>query len=153
MKMRPWALLIVAAAAAALLVACENESSGDESNGDGSGEDKTNVYDVSVGFSEDATQADMDSVGDFLRGFDPDVDFLIQEIFPPIGVAEVTTDDTGFCDALESELDGKGYVREVTCGLHVETDDSGDPDKPVSSDGEGEDEDNDGGNDGGGGFY
>ncbi|MEX0799982.1 MAG: hypothetical protein WD379_02055 [Dehalococcoidia bacterium] len=144
MKIRPWALLIVAAAAAALLVACE-ESSGDESNGDGTGGNKTYVYDVRVSFSEEVTQEDMDSVGDFLRGFDPDVDFLIQEIFPPIGVAEVTTDDTGFCDALESELEGKGYVREVTCGPHVEADDSGDPDEPVRSDDDEEDEDDDGG--------
>jgi hypothetical protein len=111
------------ALAVALAVLLVRESTGDQAP----------RYDVSVYFSESATQADIESVGELLRSFDPDVDFMVLEIFPPIGRAVVATDYAGFCDELRSRLEGKDYVREVSCRPYEEPD-TGDPDEPVSSD-------------------
>jgi hypothetical protein len=133
MSTKAWALPMIVAVAVTVVVACA-ESSGDEGGGENG---DTASFDVSIGFSETATQEQMDAAAAFLRGFDEDVDFLLLELFPPIGRGTVTTDDAGFCDAVRSEFEGEDYVRDVTCGPHVEPDDSGDPDEPVSSDDDG----------------
>ena len=92
-------------------------------------------YEVSVQFTTEATQGDMDEAGAFLRTFDDELEFLILEIFPPIGRAVVTTEAAGFCQTVKAELGAKSYVGEVSCGPHVETDQA-DPDAPVSTDNE-----------------
>ncbi len=102
------------------------------SSGCGSGEDARR-FDVSVQFTTEATQDDIFDVGAFLRTFDDDLEYLILEIFPPIGRAVVTTDAADFCETVETELGAKSYVDEVSCGPHVETDQA-DPDAPVSTD-------------------
>ncbi len=90
-------------------------------------------FEVSVQFTTEATQDDMEEAGAFLRTFDDDLEYLILEIFPPIGRAVVTTEAAGFCQTVETELGAKSYVDEVSCGPHVETDQA-DPDEPVSTD-------------------
>ncbi len=102
------------------------------SSGCGSGDDARR-FDVSVQFTTEATQDDMFDVGAFLRTFDDDLEYLILEIFPPIGRAVVTTEAADFCQTVETELGAKSYVDEVSCGPHVETDQA-DPDAPVSID-------------------
>ena len=89
-------------------------------------------YVVTVRFNETVTQADMDDVGAFLRTYDDDLDFLIQESFPPTGVAYVKTDDEGFCTAVESELEAKSYVESVTCAERGEEIPVESPDRPVT---------------------
>ncbi len=89
-------------------------------------------FEVSVQFAPEATQDDMDEAGAFLRTFDDDLEYLILEIFPPIGRAVLATDAPDFCHTVEAELGAKSYVDEVSCGPHVETDQA-DPDEPVST--------------------
>ena len=101
----------------------------------GSNADETTRYEVTVQFNGSVTQPEIDEAGALLRTFDDDVDFLIMEIFPPIGRAVVTTEAADFCQTLETELGAKSYVDEVSCGPHVETDQA-DPDAPVSTDNE-----------------
>ena len=102
------------------------------SSGCGSGDDARR-FDVSVQFTTEATQDDIFDAGAFLRTFDDDLEYLILEIFPPIGRAVVTTEAADFCQTVETELGAKSYVDEVSCGPHVETDQA-DPDAPVSTD-------------------
>ena len=102
------------------------------SSGCGSGDDARR-FDVSVQFTTEATQDNIFDAGAFLRTFDDDLEYLILEIFPPIGRAVVTTEAADFCQTLETELGAKSYVDEVSCGPHVETDQA-DPDAPVSTD-------------------
>ena len=95
--------------------------------------DDTARYEVTVQFNTTVTQDDLDEAGALLRTYDSDLEFLIMEIFPPIGRAVVTTEAADFCQTLETELGAKSYVDEVSCGPHVETDQA-DPDAPVSTD-------------------
>ena len=97
--------------------------------------DDTARYEVTVQFNTTVTQDDLDEAGALLRTYDNDLEFLIMEIFPPIGRAVVTTEAADFCQTLETELGAKSYVDEVSCGPHVETDQA-DPDAPVSTDNE-----------------
>ena len=102
------------------------------SSGCGSGDDARR-FDVSVQFTTEATQDDIFDVGTFLRTFDDELEYLILEIFPPLGLAVVTTEAADFCQTMESELGARSYVDDVSCGPYVETDQA-DPDQPVSTD-------------------
>lgn len=102
------------------------------SSGCGSGDDARR-FDVSVQFTTEATEDDISDVGAFLRTFDDDLEYLILDIFPPIGRAVVTTEAADFCQTVEAEFGAKSYVDDVSCGPHVETDQA-DPDEPVSTD-------------------
>ena len=108
--------LAVIAILVALVVACDGG---------------TTRYHVTVSFNETVTQADMDSVGEYLRGFDDDLDFLIQESFPPTGVATLSTNAKEFCTTIEAELESRSYISSVDCSqvsdAPVES-----PDAPVS---------------------
>ncbi|MCH8920486.1 MAG: hypothetical protein IIA23_07240 [Chloroflexi bacterium] len=95
--------------------------------------DDTARYEVTVQFNTTVTQDDLDEAGALLRTYDNDLEFLIMEIFPPIGRAVVTTEAADFCQTVETELGAKSYVDDVSCGPHVETDQA-DPDAPVSTD-------------------
>ena len=99
----------------------------------GSEADETARYEVTVQFNTTVTQDDLNEAGALLGTYDNDLEFLIMEIFPPIGRAVVTTEAADFCQTLETELGAKSYVDEVSCGPHVETDQA-DPDAPVSTD-------------------
>ncbi len=95
--------------------------------------DETSRYEVTVQFNGSVTQQDIDEAGGLLRTFDDDVDFLIMEIFPPIGRAVLTTDATGFCPTLKATLEAESYVDGASCRLWQEPDQA-EPDAPVSTD-------------------
>ncbi len=98
----------------------------------GSNADETARYEVTVQFNGSVTQQEIDEAGGLLRTFDDDVDFLIMEIFPPIGRAVLTTDATGFCPAVKAALEAESYVDSATCRLWQEPDQA-EPDAPVST--------------------
>ncbi len=92
-------------------------------------------YAVTVQFDGSVTQDDIDEADALLRTFDDDLDFLIMEIYPPVGRAVMTAEAADFCKAVETELEGKGYVDDVSC-RPWEGDSGADPDAPVSTDSE-----------------
>jgi len=95
--------------------------------------DGATKYDVRIGFNESVTQAGMDEVADLLRAYDDDLDFLVQESFPPTGVATLKTDVADFCPTIEPQLKARSDVREVTCNEHRAADEDVTPDEPVAS--------------------
>ncbi len=95
--------------------------------------DETARYEVTVQFNITVTQDDLDEAGALLRSFDDDVDFLIMEIFPPIGRAVLATDAPGFCRTVEAALEAKSYVDGASCRPWQEPDEA-EPDAPVSTD-------------------
>ncbi len=99
----------------------------------GSDADETARYEVTVQFNGSVTQQEIDEAGALLRTFDDDVEFLVMEIFPPIGSAVLTTDATGFCPTVEAALEAKSYVDRATCQPWQEPSEA-EPDAPVSTD-------------------
>ena len=95
--------------------------------------DEAARYEVTVRFNTSVTQADLDEAGSLLGTYDDGLEFLIMEIFPPIGRAVLTTDETGFCPTVKAALEAKSYVNSVSCRPWQETDQA-DPDAPVSTD-------------------
>jgi len=91
-------------------------------------------YEVIVRFNSTVTQADMDDVAEYLRSYDDGLDFLIQESFPPTGVARLKTDEPDFCVTVEAELEARLYVESVSCQERAESLASVTPDdQPVES--------------------
>jgi hypothetical protein len=88
-------------------------------------------YRVTVRFNETVTQADQDEAAEILAVYDEDADFLIQESFPPTGVATLSSTDPDVCSKIQSDFEGKTYVDGVDCGASPAT--SENPDEPVSS--------------------
>ncbi len=95
--------------------------------------DETARYEVTVQFNGSVTQQDIDEAGALLRTFDEDVDFLVMEIFPPIGRAVLATDTPNFCPTVKAALEAERYVDGVSCGPWQEPDQA-EPDAPVSTD-------------------
>ncbi len=95
--------------------------------------DETARYEVTVQFNTTVTQDDLDEVGALLRTFDDDVDFLITEIFPPIGHAVLATDAPDFCPTVKAALEAERYVDGASCRPWQEPDQA-EPDAPVSTD-------------------
>ena len=95
--------------------------------------DTTTEYDVAVSFNTSYVEDDIDEVADFLRGFDSGLDFLIQESFPPTGVARLQTDAPDFCPAVEDEIEAKPYVTSVSCEVADDSPPAGDPNEPVEA--------------------
>jgi hypothetical protein len=89
-------------------------------------------YEVTVRFNTTVTQDDLDEAGSLLRTFDDDVDFLIMEIFPPIGRAVLATDAPDFCPTVKTALEAESYVNSVSCRPWQEPDQT-DPDAPIST--------------------
>lgn len=90
-------------------------------------------YEVTVRFNTSITQDGISEVEALLRTFDPDLQFVIMEIFPPIGRAVLATDEPNFCESVEAELEAKSYVDDASCQPWQEPDPA-DPDAPVSND-------------------
>ncbi len=90
-------------------------------------------YEVTVQFNGSVTQQDIDEAGALLGTFDGDVDFLIMEIFPPIGRAVLATDAPDFCPTVKAALEAESYVDGASCRPWQEPDQA-DPDAPVSTD-------------------
>ena len=90
-------------------------------------------YRVSISFNETVDQDQMDEVGARIRDFDPDADYVIQESFPPTGVANFVAETEDFCLAIVPELEAETFVTSVTCGPLLEPGDT-DPNEPVVND-------------------
>ena len=90
-------------------------------------------YRVSISFNETVDQDQMDEVGARIRDFDPDADYVIQESFPPTGVANFVAETEDFCLAIVPELEAETFVTSVTCGPQLEPGDA-DPNEPVVND-------------------
>ncbi len=99
----------------------------------GSNADETARYEVTVQFNTNVTQDDLDDAASLLRTFDDDVEFLIMEIFPPIGRAVLATDAPDFCPTVKSALEAERYVDGASCRPWQEPDQA-EPDAPVSTD-------------------
>lgn len=89
-------------------------------------------YEVIVHFNSNVTQPDLDFVAAYLRGYDTDVDFVIQESFPPTGVARFKTNGRNICDVTEAELETASFIDSVDCA-RVSDEAPVDGDTPVSS--------------------
>ena len=90
-------------------------------------------YEVTVRFNTSVTQDDLDEVDAILKSYDEDLEYLIQESFPPTGRAFLASDAPDFCPTVESELEPKTYVDEVLCGEYKEPPPSSNPDEPVTT--------------------
>jgi hypothetical protein len=100
----------------------------------GCGSDDAIEYQVRISFNETVTQADLDETAEILRAYDEDVDYLIQESFPPTGVATLSTDEPDFCATIVAELEAKPYVSSVDCTKTADLPPTSEnPDEPVSS--------------------
>lgn len=105
---RPWAilrrmrllLLAVSGLLAALLAGCG---------------EKALAYDVVVAFNEQYTDASLQETDAILRSYDPGIDVLLQESFPPVARTVIHSSIEGFCDDLRSKLEVKPYVERVEC--------------------------------------
>ena len=97
----------------------------------GDSADSTTRYEVAVLFNTSVTQEDLTETNETLQSYDEALQFLIQELFPPIGRAVLTTDASDFCSTIEMDLEAKTYVRDVTCREWEEPDASESPDEPV----------------------
>lgn len=89
-------------------------------------------YRVTISFNETYSDANTDETLALIQEWDGSAEYLIQESFPPTGVANVTTDAEGFCEQIVRELEAKSYVTAASCGPQLEPGDA-DPDEPVSS--------------------
>ncbi len=99
----------------------------------GSDADETAQYEVTVQFNTTVTQDDLDEAGGLLGTYDDDLEFLIMEIFPPIGRAVLATDAPDFCPAVKAALEAESYVDGASCQPWQEPDQA-EPDAPVSTD-------------------
>jgi len=79
-------------------------------------DDEATRYEVMVNFNTSATQDDIDEVGELLRAYDEDLDFVVMESWPPIGRALLATTAPDFCQTAEAELEAKSYVDDASCG-------------------------------------
>ncbi len=92
-----------------------------------------NQYTITIRFNETVSEDHLDEVGAMIRDFDPDAEYVIQESFPPTGVANFTADTVDACLALTQELEQASFVTSVSCGPQLEPGDA-DPDEPVVND-------------------
>jgi hypothetical protein len=97
----------------------------------GAGEDGPS-YEVSVLFTTDATQSDIDATDGVLRAYDRNLSYLLQETFPPTGRATLRSNVSAFCDMVVRQIERVPGVGSATCGLAT-TPVPGSPDVPVSS--------------------
>ena len=74
------------------------------------------TYQVVVSYNTSVTQPDLDDTDEFLGSFDADLEFLVQESWPPTGVANLQTDTPNFCDAIFDELASRSYIENFSCG-------------------------------------
>ncbi len=90
------------------------------------------TFEVTVQFNESVTQDNIDEVGALLGEYDSGVTFVVMEIFPPIGRAELTLETLDECSTIEAQLEAESFVTSVTCGPAPEDGAQQDePDTPV----------------------
>lgn len=98
-----------------------------------SGGDAADQYEVTVRFNTSVTQGDIEETEALLRTFDDDLEFVVMEIFPPIGSAVMTADASDFCETMVADLEAKSYIDSASCGPWTGGG-GGDGDDPVSTD-------------------
>ena len=91
-------------------------------------------YTITIRFNETVDQDQLDEVGARIRDFDPDADYVIQESFPPTGVANFVAETEDVCLALVQGLEAETFVTSVACGPQLEPGDNIDPNEPVVND-------------------
>lgn len=94
--------------------------------------DTTGQYRVVVSYNTSVTQPDLDETDAFLGEFDADLEFLVQESWPPTGVANLQTDTPNFCDAIFDELASQSYITDFSCNPQ-QVFDGGIEDMPVTN--------------------
>ena len=72
-------------------------------------------YEVVVRYNTSVEQGDFSTTSDFLRAYDTGLDFIVQESWPPTGVASLQTDTPNFCDAIFDELASQSYIDDFSC--------------------------------------
>jgi hypothetical protein len=72
-------------------------------------------YDVTVNFTTEVMQEDIDATNAALKSYDASLSNLLQESFPPTGHATLHSGVTGFCAAVEQQLKAVHGVAGVTC--------------------------------------
>ncbi len=90
-------------------------------------------YTITIRFNETVQQDELDEVGAMIRDFDPDAEYVIQESFPPTGVANFNADTEDACLALTQELEEASFVTSVSCGPQLEPGDA-ELEEPVVND-------------------
>ncbi|MEX0786376.1 MAG: hypothetical protein WD939_07065 [Dehalococcoidia bacterium] len=89
------------------------------------------TYTVVVTFDESVEQAGIDRTDEIVRSAGPDAEYVIQESFPPVGRASVTSGEDEVCSVLTEQLMDVDGVGDVSCE-EAQTG-GGAPDEPVSS--------------------
>ena len=89
-------------------------------------------YQVTIQFNESVTEEDHDEVDALLRDYDGDFEFVLMEIFPPIGSATLSSDVPEFCQTVVAQLEAKSYVADASCEPWQPVD-LDDPDAPVTN--------------------
>ena len=97
--------------------------------------DDSNYFQVTVQFNTSYTQDNIDEAGAFLRTFDDDLEFLVMEIFQPVGSAVLALETSDECSAIGAQLEAESYVAGVTCEPWQPAA-VGDPDAAVEQDNE-----------------
>ena len=90
-------------------------------------------YTLTIRFNETVLLDELDEVGAMIRDFDPDAVYVIQESFPPTGVATVFAETEDFCLAIVPELEAETFITSVSCGPQLEPGDDY-PEEPVVND-------------------
>ncbi len=75
-----------------------------------------NQYTITIRFNETVSADHLDEVGARIRDFDPDAEYVIQESFPPTGVANFGAETEDVCLALVQGLETESFVTSVSCG-------------------------------------
>lgn len=92
-------------------------------------------YQLRVSFNETVQQGHLDETAALIAEFAPGAEYVIQESFPPTGVATFVADTEDTCLALVPRLEEESYVNAVSCELRPQLE-PGDPDpeEPVTND-------------------
>lgn len=111
--------VLVAVVVTAGVVACDSDSAV--------------TYDVSISFNSSYTQQDIDETDALLRAYDDGLEYVVQESFPPTGVATLETDEPDFCQTVKADLEAKTYVEAVLCEETGDEEPVGDSNEPVTN--------------------
>ncbi len=79
-----------------------------------------NQYTITIRFNETVLADHLDEVGARIRDFDPDAEYVVQESFPPTGVANFAATTEDACLALVQGLEAETFVTSVSCGPQLE---------------------------------
>ena len=90
-------------------------------------------FTITIRFNESVDLDIIDEVGARIRDFDPNAEYVIQESFPPTGVANFNADTEDACLALAQGLETESFVTSVSCGPQLEPGDPN-PEEPVVND-------------------